>query len=142
MGAHDTDEDLSAMRGIFAAAVRASELLGVDAALRARWQEVLANLAALPTSNDPDALRPADYTGAPVFVRGLKPTANGNTGFTPDGNSLPMWYFDLVNLESPDRQLLAPPTRPSIARIARESARRPPLACCRSGRLRVRRWAA
>ncbi len=68
---------------------------------------VVANLAALPTSNDPDALHPADYTGAPVFVRGLKPTANGNTGFTPDGNSLPMWFFDLVNLESPDRQLLA-----------------------------------
>ena len=28
MGAHDTDEDLSAMRGIFAAAIRASEVLG------------------------------------------------------------------------------------------------------------------
>jgi Glycosyl hydrolase family 95 catalytic domain len=107
MGAHDTDEDLSAMRGIFAAAIRASELLGVDTALRARWQEALADLAPLPTSDHPDALRPDDYTGAPVFVRGLKPTANGNTGFTPDGNSLPMWFFDLVNLESPDRQMLA-----------------------------------
>jgi hypothetical protein len=58
MGAHDTDEDLSAMRGIFAAAVRASEVLGVDAALRARWQDVLANLAPLPTSNHPEALAP------------------------------------------------------------------------------------
>ena len=107
MGAHDTDEDLSAMRGIFAAAIRASELLGLDAPLRARWQETLANLAPLPTSAHPDALRAADYTGAPVFVRGLKPTANNNAGFTPDGNSLPMWFFDLVNLESPDAQLLA-----------------------------------
>jgi hypothetical protein len=105
MGAHDTDEDLSAMRGIFAAATRASELLGQDSALRSQWQEVLANLAPLPTSAHPDALRPADYMGAPVFVRGLKPTANNNTGFTPDGNSLPMWYFDLVNLESPDKQM-------------------------------------
>ncbi len=42
-----------------------------------------------------------------MFVRGLKPTANNNTGFTPDGNSLPMWFFDLVNLESPDKQVLA-----------------------------------
>ena len=42
-----------------------------------------------------------------MFVRGLKPTANNNTGFTPDGNSLPMWFFDLVNLESPDKQMLA-----------------------------------
>jgi hypothetical protein len=107
MGAHDTDEDLSAMRGIFAVAVRASELLGLDAAPRAGWQEVLANLAPLPTSNHPEALRPADYTGAPVFVRGLKPTANGDTGFTPDGNSLPMWFFDLVNPDAPDKELLA-----------------------------------
>ena len=106
-GAHDTDENLSAMRGIFAAAIRASELLGQDAALRAEWRELLANLAPLPTSAHPDALRAADYTGAPVFVRGLKPTANNNTGFTPDGNSLPMWFFDLVNLESPDKQMLA-----------------------------------
>ena len=106
-GAHDTDEDLSAMRGIFAAAARASELLGQDAALRSQWQEMLANLAPLPTSAHPDALRAADYTGAPVFVRGLKPTANNNTGFTPDGNSLPMWFFDLVNLDSPDKQMLA-----------------------------------
>jgi hypothetical protein len=107
MGAHDTDEDLSAMRGIFAAAMRAGELLGQDTALRELWQEVLANLAPLPTSAHPDALRAADYDGAPVFVRGLKPTANNNTGFTPDGNSLPMWFFDLVNLESPDEQMLA-----------------------------------
>ena len=107
MGAHDTDEDLSAMRAIFAAAVRAGELLATDAELRAHWQNVLANLPPLPTSAHPDALRAADYTGAPVFVRGLKPTANDNAGFTPDGNSLPMWFFDLVNPESPDRQLLA-----------------------------------
>jgi len=107
LGAHDTDEDLSAMRGIFAAAIHANELLGEDAAVRAAWQEILANLAPLPTSPQSDALRPDDYTGPPVFVRGLKPTANGNTGFTPDGNSLPMWFFDLVNLESPDKALRA-----------------------------------
>lgn len=107
MGAHDTDEDLSAMRGIFAAAIRASELLAVDTGLRAQWKEMLDNLAPLPTSDHPDALRPADYTGPRVFVRGLKPTANNNTGFTPDGNSLPMWFFDLVNLDNPDRETLA-----------------------------------
>ena len=107
LGAHDTDEDLSAMRGIFAVAARASEVLGVDSELRGEWQERLANLAPLPTSAHPDALRAPDYAGPPVFVRGLKPTANNNTGFTPDGNSLPMWFFDLVNLESPDKALLA-----------------------------------
>ena len=95
------------MRGIFAAAIRASEVLGQDASLRMEWHERLANLAPLPTSAHPEALRAADYAGPPVFVRGLKPTANNNTGFTPDGDSLPMWFFDLVNLESPDTQMLA-----------------------------------
>jgi hypothetical protein len=106
MGATDTDEDLSAMRGVFAAAIRASEILDVDPALRARWREQLDNLAPLPTSDRPDALRPADYAGPRVFVRGLAPVANGR-GFTPDGNSLPMWFFDIVNLESADAALLA-----------------------------------
>jgi hypothetical protein len=106
LGAHDTDEDLSAMRGIFAAAVRASEILGEDATRRAAWREMLENLAPLPTSAHPDALRAADYKGPPVFVRGLKPSANNNTGFLPDGNSLPMWFFDLVSLESGDTALL------------------------------------
>jgi hypothetical protein len=106
MGATDTDEDLSAMRGIFAAAIRASTILEVDAPLRAQWRERLDGLAPLPTSDHPEALRPADYNGPRVFVRGLKPVANGR-GFTPDGNSLPMWFFDLVNLESPDEALRA-----------------------------------
>jgi hypothetical protein len=106
MDATDTDEDLSAMRGVFAAAIRASEILGVDPSSRALWRDRLDNLAPLPTSDHPDALRPADYTGPRVFVRALKPVSNGR-GFTPDGNSLPMWFFDLVNLESPDKPLLA-----------------------------------
>jgi hypothetical protein len=101
MGARDTDEDLSAMRGVLAAAVRAGEILDIRPDLRAAWREMLDNLAPLPTSAHPEALRPADYDGPPVFVRGLKPTANNNTGFTPDGNSLPMWFFDLVNLDAP-----------------------------------------
>ena len=106
MGAADTDEDLSAMRGTFAAAIRASGILGVDPALRTQWRDRLENLAPIPTSDLPGALRPDDYTGPSVFVRGLRPVANGR-GFTPDGNSLPMWFFDLVNLESTDTAFLA-----------------------------------
>lgn len=101
LGARDTDEDLSAMRGALAAAIRAGEILDLRPDLRAAWREMLDNLAPLPTSATPDALRPADYDGPPVFVRGLKPTANNDTGFTPDGNSLPMWFFDLVNRDGP-----------------------------------------
>jgi hypothetical protein len=104
-GARDTDEDLSAMRGVFAAAIRAAETLGVDAELRATWKEFLENLTPLPVSDDPDALKPEDYKGPRVFVRGRKPAVKEG-GLLPDGNSLPAWFFDLCNMESTDAQAL------------------------------------
>jgi hypothetical protein len=94
------------MRGIFAAAARAAEILDVDAPLRAAWRDTLGQLAPLPLSADADALKPADYNGPAVFVRGRTPVVNGR-GFTPDGNSLPQWFFDLCNLDSADRATLA-----------------------------------
>jgi hypothetical protein len=106
VGVRDSDEDLSAMHGAFAAAIRAAEILEVDAPLRAEWREILDHLAPLPTSADVDALKPADYNGPRVFVRGRTP-AIGGRGFTPDGNSLPQWFFDLCNLDSPDAATLA-----------------------------------
>jgi hypothetical protein len=105
-GARDTDEDISAMRGVFAAAGRAAEILGVDADLRAAWRDFRAKLAPLPTSDNPEALKPADYQGPRVFVRGLKPAIKPG-GLLPDGNSLPMWFFDLCNVEAGDAETLA-----------------------------------
>jgi len=105
-GARDTDEDLSAMRGILPAAIRASEILGVEDELRASWRDLLVNLAPLPTSDDPDALRPAGYSGPRVIVRGLKPAVRGE-GLGSDVNSLPSWFFDLCNLESDEPGRLA-----------------------------------
>ncbi len=104
-GARDTDEDLSSLRGVLAAALRASDILGVDADLRPVWREFLANLAPLPTSADPEALKPADYKGPEVFVRGLKPAIK-SAGLLPDSNSLPMWWFDLCHQETSDRARL------------------------------------
>ncbi len=105
-GARDTDEDVAAMRGVAAAALRASEILGEDASLRAAWREFLAHLPPLPTSDLPDALRPDDYKGPRVFVRGLKPAVQSR-GLLPDANSMPEWFFDLCNLESSDKDRLA-----------------------------------
>jgi hypothetical protein len=106
LGARDTDEDLSAMRGILSVAVGASELLGVDAELRAAWRELLGRLAPLPTSDDPDSLRPDGYAGPRVFVRGRKPAVRA-AGLLPDPNSLPMWFFDLAHVGTPDMERLA-----------------------------------
>ncbi|MEO7143218.1 MAG: glycoside hydrolase family 95-like protein [Bryobacteraceae bacterium] len=110
-GARDTDEDLSAMRGVTAALLRASELLDTDRALRPVWREFLENLAPLPASDNPDALKPDNYSGPRVFVRGLKPAIKAGRGLASDANSLPMWFFDLCNVESSDPEILATANR-------------------------------
>ena len=105
-GAQDTDEDLSALRGLLPAAIRAAEILDEDPDLRAAWREFLDNLAPLPTSDHPEALKRNEYTGPRVFVRGLRPAVRANAAFLPDANSLPMWFFDLCHLESQDKKTL------------------------------------
>jgi hypothetical protein len=105
-GARDTDEDLSSMRGVGAALLRASEILDLDSGLRPQWQEFVNNLAALPLSTDADALKPAEYHGPQVFARGRTPAVKAGRGLLPDANSLPMWFFDLCNLESLDADRL------------------------------------
>jgi hypothetical protein len=105
-GARDTDEDLSSMHGVFAAVLRAAEILDEDSSLRPLWKDFLARLAPLPTSDDPEALKPENYQGPRVFVRGLKPVVKGGGGLLPDGNSLPMWFFDLCNVEAKDAATL------------------------------------
>jgi hypothetical protein len=95
-GARDTDEDMSAMRGVTAALLRAAKILNADAELQPVWAEFLQNLGPLPTSDNPEALKPETYNGPRVFVRGLKPAVKAG-GLLPDGNSLPMYLFDLCN---------------------------------------------
>ncbi len=52
-GGEDTAEELSAMYAILPIAIRASEILGVDAELRPVWKEILDNLAPVPTAQIP-----------------------------------------------------------------------------------------
>jgi hypothetical protein len=100
-GARDTDEDMSAMRGLLPAAIQASEILQVDEPLRAAWRDLLSSLAPFATSDDPDAIKTAGYAGPQVWVRGRKPVVGGTgMGMLPDGNSMPAWLFDLCNEDS------------------------------------------
>ena len=70
-------------------------------------------------------MKPADYTGPAVFVRGRTPVVNGR-GFTPDGNSLPQWFFDLCNLDSADDATLAAAKQiPEAKEIAQDIAEIP-----------------
>lgn len=52
-GGEDTPEELSAMYAMFPIAIRASEILGVDAELRPLWKEILDNLTPISNSQIP-----------------------------------------------------------------------------------------
>jgi hypothetical protein len=95
----DTDEEIAGMMGIFPTAIRASEILDVDAQDRAAWREILTHLAPLPRSDNPFV---KSNRKTPVWIKAM-----ASEGFRhpilglPDGNTLPEWFFDLCNLDSP-----------------------------------------
>lgn len=94
-GGHNTVEEISSMMGIFPAAIKASEVLNVNPELRSLWKEFIQNLSPLPLNTD----YPETYKeGTPVtFVRSLPPVVQGPGAGRPDGNTMPVWYFDLCN---------------------------------------------
>ena len=107
-GARDPIEDISSIRAIAAVLLKASQLLNLDSKMRPIWQEFLDNLAPLPTSDAHDALHPPSYHGPRVFVNALKPAIKADrvpTGWLPDINSLPVWWYDLCSVESKDDEL-------------------------------------
>jgi len=105
-GVTDSDEDLSALRGVLPVLIRASEILNVDEKMRPVWQAFYDDLAPIPTSDLPDALKPEDYAGPRVWVKGRRPAVKPG-GLLPDGNTLPMWNFELCTLETDDPETIA-----------------------------------
>ena len=95
-GGQDTDEELSSMYAILPVVIRASELLDVDADMRPAWREFLDHLAPLPRSQGQ----------SPTWVKALEPVAKGSASSLPDGNTMPMWVFDLCTLENNDPETM------------------------------------
>jgi len=101
-GGHNTVEEISSMMGLFPVAIKAAAILNVDADLRKAWAEVLANLSPLSLSSDHPEL-----AGQPVtFVRSLLPVRQGPATGRPDANTMPIWFFDLLTLESTDKKMM------------------------------------
>lgn len=94
-GAHNPVEEMASMRGIFPALIRAAQILKMDSDMIPIWQEFLENLSPLATSsNYPDLpVKPITWVGS------LPPTSaiRGNGKRLPDGNTMPVWFFDLAN---------------------------------------------
>jgi hypothetical protein len=95
-GGQDTDEELASMYGILPVVIRASEILNVDADMRPIWREFLDNLAPLPTTAGE----------SPVWTKGRDPAVRGRASALPDGNTMPMWLFDLCTLENNDAETM------------------------------------
>ncbi|MEH6306682.1 glycoside hydrolase [Olivibacter sp. CPCC 100613] len=94
-GGHNTVEEIAAMKGIFPVLIKASEILNVDADMRPIWQAFLAHLSPLTTNFDYQE----DPREKEIWVGSLPPTSTvrGNGKRLPDGNTMPVWFFDLCN---------------------------------------------
>ena len=96
-------EEMSAMRGILSVAIRASELLGVDEALRKKWIYLLRHLAPLATSKSMVGLE----SSPEVWVGALSSDSpiRANRSRLPDGNTMPVWFFDFCNKGGSEQSL-------------------------------------
>lgn len=101
-GGINTAEEMSAMKGIFPVAIKASEILDLDSELRTYWKDFLKKLAPLSLSSDHQEMGMQPTT----FVRSLKPVLKGPATGRPDSNTMPQWCFDFITLESQDEELM------------------------------------
>ncbi len=101
-GCQDPMESIAAMKGILPLAIRSSRILGVDADLRQRWQNVLDSLTTLPTNEDVNSLTPRRPGEPVIWTAGRKPYEGGKTHW---GRLIPVVYYDLCTLENPDTLL-------------------------------------
>lgn len=108
-GARDPNEDLSALRGVIPALLRASALLDKDPELRGPWQAFLDRLAPLPASDDPDVLGAEALRGPRTLAAARAPAAfvTNPAYLRAEPNSMPTWFFDLCGVEARDRELRA-----------------------------------
>jgi len=106
-GGKDVIDDLSLARGIFAVAVKASEILGVDSELRKEWQDCLDNIAPYPQSDDEGAIgfTVDNRSGNTTWAQGLQPASLIRA---LEGTESPQFKmlekFDVLNMETRDQK--------------------------------------
>lgn len=109
-GVNDGLTDLAAIRGTAPLAIRAAEILKVDADLRDKWRDLLANLAPYPMGSDPQSVGAA----APdIWSIGHKGPSGHLQPDPGEGLMWPIFPFEDWTLESPV---------PETGRIARKFA--------------------
>ncbi|MGM0531764.1 MAG: glycosyl hydrolase family 95 catalytic domain-containing protein, partial [Bacteroidota bacterium] len=101
--AKNTVEEISAMRGIFPVAIKAAEILNTDMELQKNWKEIYNNLAPLSLNTDIDDVSSNEPAR---WIKALPPVGRGNNSSSPDPNTMPVWFFDLCNLESENQEVM------------------------------------
>jgi len=119
-GAKDTVCDLTFIRGVMTAAIKAAVVLNVDKPLRGDWQNILDKLAPFALSSDADAVGVLDHSpDKPTWAQAKRPVING-PGDGVWGAESPrlrmLENFDVLTLETLEqaRELLK--TRPTDKR--------------------------
>lgn len=70
--------------------------------MRPVWKAFIDNLSPLTLSTD----YPYSKTNEkPIWIKALPPIIQGNANRRPDPNTMPVWFFDLCNLESDPKML-------------------------------------
>jgi hypothetical protein len=103
----DPMEEMAAMNCILPLAIKASEILGIDADMRPVWKEFYDNLAPMPRNDMPNALNPRQ-TGEPVlWSNGINPPTwqLHEDSYRDQHTLVPAIHYDLCNLETDDRDM-------------------------------------
>lgn len=101
-GARDTQEEISAIRGVLPVAIKAAEILQTDAAIRLKWGHVLSNLAPIPTNASPDSPRVRNPGDPEVWISGLPPAFHGELG---ELRLVPAVFYDLCCVETEEESI-------------------------------------
>lgn len=98
--AQDAIGELGAMYAILPVAIRAAEILDVDADLREKWSDLLAKLAPLPTTDHPLAIHPRREGESAKWDVGLQPVAKPGRGGIE-----PLIFYGLYTCETADPRM-------------------------------------
>ena len=105
-GGKDVIDDLSLARGIFAVAIKSSEILDTDGDMRKLWQECLKNLAPYPMSNEEGAIshEGTKTSDKPTWALGREPAVLVRALATETPQFKMLEKFDVLNLETRDQK--------------------------------------
>jgi len=110
LGCRDSIRTLATMHCLLLRVIAAAELLGVDADLLPVWRECLANLARLPTNDDPEAIGGSEGPGR-MWAQCRRPVVQLRFDSRPGPSLDPVCWFDLCSLataaEDPDTFAMA-----------------------------------